>query len=556
MTRIRTRALACAALLASFSVPAVAKLAVWNEVERAALLPLAAPAAGIAWQVSLADALERAKTEKKPLLLAVNMDGERANDRLAKTVYRDKTVVELSAKAVCVVASKFEHGTSTCSRFGGLTCADHRSVDIAAREKILKGSADGAVIAPQHVFVDGAGQVLFSVPYEINASELAWCLVQAVNSVDPEAKLALPAGARAPKRFVAGAVSTPAEADAEEGELPPLPREEALALIAELKRGNLGGGGPDRWREMWTKIRRLVRADEPEAIEFVKQQLGSVGMGMGMGRGGGGGRLIGPIIRAIGETSPPSYWVVLEDLATGAGDELRGEVAVALEQLAAPESLKLVQEALKKEKLPEMRKDWLRALGTTGAHDKNVHRTLLAAAKAKGAEVDRVNALVALGWSHADPAVAKALEAALTAPAPAERRAAAIALAIARDRSVQPLLAEAREREQDATVRTTFERAEKVVAGGNLSELASDVAEACAQEIPRRRFFGGAGEGGGGGAGAGEGENGGGRPGGGGDRGGAGGGEGDGGDGEGDGGGNGGGRNGGGNGGRRGGRGI
>jgi hypothetical protein len=517
MTRTRTRALSCAALLASFFAPSAALACRGGEAPGLSTSPAAASAPGIAWQVSLAEALERAKAEKKPLLLAVNMDGERANDRLAKTVYRDKAVVELSARAVCVVASKFEHGTSTCTRFGGLTCADHRAVDVAAREKILKGSADGSVIAPQHVFLDGEGKVLFSVPYEINASELAWCLVQAVNAVDPEAKLALPTSARAPKRFVSGEVKAPAEADAEEGELPPLPREEALALIAELKRGNLGGGGPDRWREMWTKIRRLVRADEPEAIEFVKQQLGSVGMGMGMGRGGGGGRLVGPIIRAIGETSPQSYWVVLEDLATGAGDELRAEVAVALEQLAAPESLKLVQEALKKEKLPEMRKNWLRALGTTGAQDKNVHRTLLAAAKAKGAEVDRVNAIVALGWSHADPAVGKALEAALTAPTPAERRAAAIALAIARDRTVQPLLAEAREREQDEKVRTTFERAEKVVGGGNLSELAEDVAEVCAQDIPRRRFFGGAGqaEGGGGGGAGGE------EPRGGGDRGGA-----------------------------------
>ncbi|MBK9384901.1 MAG: HEAT repeat domain-containing protein [Planctomycetes bacterium] len=506
MTRIRSRALSCAALLASFPSPSAAIARVGTEVEGLVAPSAVRVAPGIAWQLSLGEALERAKAEKKPLLLAVNMDGERANDRLAKTVYRDKAVVELSARAVCVVASKFEHGTGTCTRFGGISCADHRAVDIAAREKILKGSADGSVIAPQHVFVDGEGKVLFSVPYEINASELLWCLVQAVNAVDPEAKLAVPAGARAPKRFVSGAVSTPAEADAEEGELPPLPREEALALIAELKRGNLGGGGPDRWREMWTKIRRLVRADEPEAIEFVKQQLGSVGMGMGMGRGGGGGRLVAPIIRAIGETSPPSYWVVFEDLATGAGDELRAEVAVALEQLAAPESLKLVQEALKKEKLPEMRKDWLRALGTTGAHDKNVHRMLLAAAKAKGAEVDRVNAIVALGWSHADPAVTKALEAALTAPTPAERRAAAIALAIARDRAAQPSLAEAREREQDEKVRTTLERAEKVVDGGNLSELAEDVADACAQGIPRRRFFGGAGQAeGGGGGGEGEG---------------------------------------------------
>ena len=77
----------------------------------ALLLAILPGADSIAWQPSLEAALERARAENRPVLLAVNMDGERANDLLAEEVYTDATIAELAALCACVVASATEHRT-------------------------------------------------------------------------------------------------------------------------------------------------------------------------------------------------------------------------------------------------------------------------------------------------------------------------------------------------------------------------------------------------------------------------------------------------------------
>ena len=147
------------------------------------LLPLpvrpVAGAADIDWQPSYETALLRAADEDRVLFVAVNMDGERANDRTADKTYHDKTVVGLSEHTLNLVASLSEHAKPdrTCPRFGDVTCADHRRVDIDVRENVLAPDDEGYVIAPQHVFLKPDGEVILSVPYEISAAELEWCFV-------------------------------------------------------------------------------------------------------------------------------------------------------------------------------------------------------------------------------------------------------------------------------------------------------------------------------------------------------------------------------------------
>ena len=122
-----------------------------------ALLPLtlalllpdpASTRGGIPWEADWAAARDRARTENRVVFLAVNMDGERANDRLAKEVYREKAVVALAERTVPLVASAFAHGRGVCPRFGGLRCAEHQQVDIRARDEVLQPDADGFVVAP------------------------------------------------------------------------------------------------------------------------------------------------------------------------------------------------------------------------------------------------------------------------------------------------------------------------------------------------------------------------------------------------------------------------
>ena len=105
----------------------------------------------IPWKTSLTEALKVAAAEKKPILIAFNMDRERANDRMAEDHYRDAAVVAAASKYVCLIASKFRHAEAlddTCPRFGSVTCTDHIKCEMEARKTYLKTVN---VDSPQHL---------------------------------------------------------------------------------------------------------------------------------------------------------------------------------------------------------------------------------------------------------------------------------------------------------------------------------------------------------------------------------------------------------------------
>src|SRR6185436_19290857 len=119
-------------------------------------------------------------------------------------------------------------------------------------------------------------------------SELAWCFVTAIRSVDPQSKVALPPGARAPRRLELGGLFNPVSAKS----ISPATHEEVLALIKAIKKGLHGAEHVDA-------LRRILSSDEAEAIEYIRTELrtgagsggggGDAGGGYGSGGGGGGG---------------------------------------------------------------------------------------------------------------------------------------------------------------------------------------------------------------------------------------------------------------------------
>src|SRR5258706_16467130 len=70
------------------------------------------PAPRIEWQRSLADALAVQQATGRPLLLCVNMDGERFCELFASTTYHDAAFVAATRGYVCVVASPDRHTAS------------------------------------------------------------------------------------------------------------------------------------------------------------------------------------------------------------------------------------------------------------------------------------------------------------------------------------------------------------------------------------------------------------------------------------------------------------
>lgn len=444
----------------------------------------------IAWEADFESTLARAKEAKQVVFVAVNFDGERACDRLAEKAYHDKGLVALAASTLNLIASPSSHGSGdrACTRFEGTKCVEHQKVDIWARRDVLKPDSAGYVIAPHHVFLDPEGKVLLSVPYEVSVGELAWCFVTALRTVDPQSMIAMPASARPPRRLILGGVYEPSTG----GTSGPATREEVLRLVKELKKGMKG-------EQRIEALHRIISSDEPEGIEYILAELRSGGGGGGGGRGGaagaargggGGGDQRAKLLHAIGALSPPSYWETAAEFAVGAEKAMRHESAVALEQLAAPESLKAVQNALFKEDHVEIKKEWIRALAAAGSTDAKTRKDLLKRAATEKDELLRLNTIVALGSLAPDEEVAAALSTTLKSGPANEKAAAAIAMAISRDpRWLAELDAEA-EASSDATVDEACAAAAKALRQGGLLAIREVLKKVAKDEVERDRWFG------------------------------------------------------------------
>ena len=444
-----------------------------------ALLSAPAPNAGqIEWSQDYAAALERAAAESLPVFVAVNMDGERGNDRMVENVYPAKEIEGLSEHTVNLIASTFHHtgGGKTCKRFGAITCPEHIAVEREVRAKHLAPDARGNVIAPQHVFLAPDGSVILSVPYEITTEELEWCFATAIRHVDPDAKLSVSSSARAPKRLVmAGVAGTGLSAV--------MTREEALELIDQIKRNELKGG------ERNQAFNRILTVDEPEAIKFVTAELRSIKIP----KGGGAGRLPN-ILRTMGATSPASYAELVEEYLGHQLEEVRNEAAVALEQIGHPDSVKKLKSALSKEDSRKVEKNLLRAIGTTGTDSSWARKTLLRSAEKEKDDLLRLNAIVALGTLSPHENIDEFLFALVDGAEEAEeqdRIAAVCALVLTRDARWIEKLEGVAGVTSNKGVSDACRVGATVLRSGTLEGMAAALRAVARDEIPRTRIYGG-----------------------------------------------------------------
>ncbi len=113
----------------------------------------------ITWQRTFEDAVAVARAEGRPLLIAVNMDGEIASEHYAGVRYRQPEVAALYEPYVCLMASVYRHNPADhdehgerieCPRFGSVTCGEH----IALEPQLHDLFFDGQRIAPRHIGVE------------------------------------------------------------------------------------------------------------------------------------------------------------------------------------------------------------------------------------------------------------------------------------------------------------------------------------------------------------------------------------------------------------------
>jgi hypothetical protein len=168
----------------------------------AALLPLLPVALGqgspsgvaeerqIHWQRSLEDAVAIANAEHRPILVAVNMDGESASERIVKENYRDPAFVALTRKCVCVVASAFRHAPRdhddlgrriACPRLGEVTCGEHIALEPVLFDKYLGGER----IAPRHALILPDGTKSFDLFLLFDLGDLDRSLAESLAAAPP-----------------------------------------------------------------------------------------------------------------------------------------------------------------------------------------------------------------------------------------------------------------------------------------------------------------------------------------------------------------------------------
>jgi len=452
------------------------------------------PPGGIAWQTSLEAAMDLAARDGSVVFVAVNADDERTNDRMANEVLRDKSIDPLAESTVNLVASSNTHAKrrKSCPRFSGISCTQHENVADAVRRRVLRSSEPGAVIAPQHIWLGPTGDTLLSVPYGISIPEMEWCFITALRLVDPEADFECSSEARPPRRLIMGDVLDSAMAGEPWG-TPPT-KQETLELLGKLKRGG-NPGDPEHARMIF----RLTQADEPEARKFVLALL-SASPGAKPAGGGGPdgdrpkqdrGDPRGDLLHWIGEASPLSYWEICAELLSSKDDLLRGGAAVALEQLAAPDSIKVVLSALGREKNPAIKKNLIRALGTAGGDNKRARRALLKHAADERNDLLHRNAIIALGSLAHDDDVDDRLHELLSDEHGQDQICAVLAMALTRN---VDWLASLREKAREETLSDDLRQAVRVaigvLEGGNLHTLRGTLTEVASDEIPRKRFFG------------------------------------------------------------------
>jgi hypothetical protein len=155
--------------------------------------PLSAPVPAeqqIFWQRSLADAQALSTAQGRPILVAVNMDGESASENIVRERYRDPKFVALTRRFVCLGASAFRHGERDHAfdgtrvpspRLGEITSGEAMALEPVLFERFLGGER----VAPRHALILPDGTKHFDLYRLFDLRDLDQALADA-QSLAPE----------------------------------------------------------------------------------------------------------------------------------------------------------------------------------------------------------------------------------------------------------------------------------------------------------------------------------------------------------------------------------
>lgn len=154
----------------------------------------------IFWQRSLEDAQAISRSQSRPLLVAINLDGESASDRIVVERYRDPQFVAWTRRFVCAIGHPTRHNTRDhdekgrripCPRLGEITCGEH----VALEPEIFDSYLGGERVSPRHALVATDGTKVFDLYYLFDLRDLDRALEEhAAKLNDPADSMPIAAG--------------------------------------------------------------------------------------------------------------------------------------------------------------------------------------------------------------------------------------------------------------------------------------------------------------------------------------------------------------------------
>jgi hypothetical protein len=169
----------------------------------------------IQWQRTWEDAQTLARETGKPILVAINMDGEIASEHYAGVLYRDPRVAALFEPYVCVIGSTYRHTPRDhdeqgrrieCPRFGTVTCAEHIALEPTVYELYL----DQERVAPRHLMIELDGSEVYDVYYAFDTASVLDAIREGIEDRELE-----PYPERETDRTIEGLVSSSNSVDRE-----------------------------------------------------------------------------------------------------------------------------------------------------------------------------------------------------------------------------------------------------------------------------------------------------------------------------------------------------
>lgn len=153
----------------------------------------AGPPELLPWAHGLEAAQADAKARNVPLLVVLNMDGERGNEAMLGEVYALPEVREAARKCAVTIASIGKHaevadpasGRRVCAKFGQVTCGEHRATEEVVRKDWLHRGPNDDVDSPRHIFRAPDGRLLFERVWTLDAKELVKLIDRAVLACEP-----------------------------------------------------------------------------------------------------------------------------------------------------------------------------------------------------------------------------------------------------------------------------------------------------------------------------------------------------------------------------------